>query len=183
MYRKLIRKCCFSLIALPLSAHALASYDSLPDHLPALNANYSGKLNYIDYGSGNSVAIPLSIQFLTSKDGKFLIVDRVYTDPGYQVFSLSVMSYAKDSQQWTDNVFEGGEYSSSFHEIVEFSVIDAQHWKVVRTIRKQDNNRDAMLTITDHFDGTQFNGETRVDYLDTDENENLRRNWIELTLD
>ncbi|MEM0912902.1 MAG: hypothetical protein AAGJ37_18145 [Pseudomonadota bacterium] len=166
-------------ISMSLNSHkALA--EVLPNRLPALNAAYSGKLNYIDYGSGKPVSIPLEIQFLTSKNGKNLIVDRVYTDPGFQVFSLSVMRYEKKSKAWIDENFESNGKSTSTYNILEFSVSGNNHWKVVRNIVQQDDKRDALLTITDTFVDDEFRSETRVDYLDTDENENFRRNWIEL---
>lgn len=152
----------------------------LPERLPFVNASYQGTLNYIDYGNGKPVAIPLEIQFLAGNDGKTLIVDRVYTDPGFQVFSLSVMRYLKNTKSWIDETFEGNEQTTNHYSILEFSVPNDEYWKIIRTIKKQDNNRDAMLTIADVFDGDKFLSETRVDYLDTTENENLRRNWIEL---
>ncbi|MEM7359760.1 MAG: hypothetical protein AAF431_11735 [Pseudomonadota bacterium] len=153
----------------------------LPAQLPDLDGSYAGQLNYIDYRSNKAVAIPMQLHLKTSSDKTMLIADRVYTDPGYQVFSLSVMRYEAKQAKWYDENFEQGNHVSTTYEVLSFDLKNDRDWKLVRSTQGQDNNRAARLTITESLQGRTFRSETRVDYLDTDEDENLRRNWIELT--
>lgn len=170
---------CFACLVICCASPLLAqSPSALPPSLPLVNAKFSGVLNYIDYRSNKPVSIPMQFSLATSADKAKLIVDRVYTDPGYQVFSLSVMRYQQAQAKWIDESFEGNEHNTTVYDIISFKVTSDRHWRLERTALSEDDNRAAKLTLIESMQGDLFHSETRVDYLDTEYDENLKRNWV-----
>ena len=139
---------------------------------------YHGQLNYLDYRSNKTVAIPMQLSFSQSADGQHLIIDKVFTDPGYKVYSLSVMHIDFSEGVIIETSFDSAGKSEARYEIIDFSYQTAGDWSITRRTLKQDDNQDAKVTITDSVSAGQFSSETHVDYLATQYNENLKRNWV-----
>lgn len=141
------------------------------------NSQFGGKLYYTDYSSGREVSIPIRFVVYTSADNQHLMIDKVYTDPTFEVFELTVLSFV-DNDNLVEASFEKGLAKNQRYEIDFISNDELGNWKIIRTTKKKDNNKDARVTITEEVKNGVFTSETRVDYIDTSENENLKRNWI-----
>ena len=140
------------------------------------HTNYVGSLSYLDYSSQRVVSIPMSFDISTSADNKHIIIDKIFSDPGYKVYSLTVMSFIGDGKI-VDTDFANDEISSQTFEVVDIQARSADNWLLVRKTKAKDGNKDANVTITEQMVDGIFSSETRVDYLHTKKNENLRRNW------
>ena len=131
----------------------------------------------MDYQSNKEVQIPLEITFAQSADGNHLIVDRTFTDPGFKVYSLSVLKIDLENEIITETTFDGDGSSEEIFGLIAFQYESAGDWLIERKVERQDNDKDAVLTFREQMQNGEFTSETRVDYLETPEDDQLRRNW------
>jgi hypothetical protein len=169
------------LLSVFFNSYVLADIDS-PVPLASQNDRYQGYLGYQDYRSGKNVSIPLTLTFTQSSDNKYLVVDKVFTDPGYKVYSMSVIRLDLGSKTLVETTFENNKSVEYAYDITDFTYNNADSWSITRRGLKSDDNQDARVTITEKLEEGVFTSETRVDYLATAANENLRRNWVEAKL-
>lgn len=164
---------CFGLI---ISFMAVACFAQTTPPLVS-STSFEGYLGYLDYQSSKEVQIPLEITINQSADMNHLIVDRTFTDPGFKVYALSVIKIDLASNTLTETTFDGEGSSVEAFTLSDFQYETQDDWLIVRKAERQDDNRDAILTIREQMKNGEFTSESRVDYLDTPDNENLRRNW------
>lgn len=141
------------------------------------NSQFEGKLYYTDYSSRKEISIPIRFAIYTSADNQHLVIDKVYTDPTFEVFELTVLSFVENNNL-VEASFEKGIAKNQLYKIDFVANDELGNWKIIRTTRKKDNDKEAKVTITEEVKNGVFMSETRVDYTGTPENENLRRNWI-----
>jgi len=141
---------------------------------------FDGHLGYLDYGTKKNVQIPLEITFTPSSDSKHLIVDKVYTDPGYKVHSLSVISLDVPRKIVREVNFDSPTITESTYDLVSYEYVSSEDWSFTFRGKKRDDDREAIITKVERLSDKQYTSETIVDYLDTPEEEKLKRNWIEV---
>ncbi|MBT0587948.1 hypothetical protein [Alteromonas oceanisediminis] len=179
MTTNIYRSLCF-VCALLLSSHSIATDGITSINIP--QSDYNGHLNYKDYGTGKHVKIPMRFSIYQSSDGLNLIVDKIFTDPGYEVYSLSVINLDLENNTVIETTFDKNQSQKQSFEILSFAYVGPKKWTLIRRALRQDNNQDAIIVITESVTGTEFRSETRVDYLATTVNENLKRNWVSANL-
>lgn len=145
-------------------------------------SQYKGKLFYIDYSSGKEVNIPMSFMLYQSADNRNLVIDKVYTDPGFKVYSMSVFAFDFAAKSVIETVYENNEITTKHFTLDAFEYDSVNNWTVTRSTLSEDNSRKAKVMSIDKMKDGVFTTETLVDFLDTPENENLKRNWVKASM-
>jgi hypothetical protein len=150
----------------------------------SLAGQWTGSLNYLDYGANRWFGIPVKIAVEDQGDGATMI-RRADFDDGPRVGNVRITTVELwDAAKGTlaAGTFRKGRAA----EITSYAVRltagrDATHWTMVEEARGTDDERPATLRLTTVRDGAALETLKEVDFLDDAKAEWLSRNRTRLT--
>ncbi len=148
--------------------------------MASLAGDWRGELSYLDYQSGERQAIGQAAKLTLSPDGKFLMSEGRFTDPGFDVYILTTTTIDPAT----------GDLLESFHrdhqiELMRFRVVSEEiqdnGWTLVLVGQEEDDNRPATIRRTMILDNDTLTRRKEVDYLDDEASDFIFRNETVLT--
>lgn len=91
MIRTIILSVALSLLSPFVSSVAFADEQlTLPEAIKALEGDWEGELTYRDFRSNERVSIPHNRTISVGPNGGYVLIENVYIDPGYRVYSAEL---------------------------------------------------------------------------------------------
>lgn len=156
------------------SAGAMPPQAKVSDLL-ALEGEWRGELAYLDYGSGERAGIGMAASMSATPDGAFLVTKARYTDPGFDVFIMSIMTIDKETGALVESYHRGNDIEKFVYSMksVEWT---PSGWVYVFEDEGRDDDRPALIRRTFSLEGDVYTQRKDVDFLDDDREEYIFRN-------
>ena len=140
-----------------------------------LTGDWRGALSYLDYGSGEREQIGMASTVEMSPDGVYLITRSRFTDPGFDVFIMSVATIDEEIEALKESYHRDGViqlYQYNLRGVRD----TASGWVYVFEDEGEDDGRPALIRRTFTYNGDVFSQRKEVDFLDDDEEDFIFRN-------
>lgn len=145
--------------------------------LADLEGSWTGALEYRDYRSDKLVQIPVAVD--NEMHGNSLIGKLVFTDPGFQVYRVSVTNYDFDAGiAYQAYIQDGG--AERFESAFTFEETE-DGWVITQTREGEDADKPATIREITTFSGDQLITERSVDPLGDGQDTFFFRNRSVLT--
>jgi hypothetical protein len=161
-----------------LLATFLTAAATPPPLLPDLVGTWEGELAYLDYRSGERFGLPLRAVQRTSADGRTLIAEYAFTDPGRRVHAVSLTTLTDDGH-WVESYFREGKTELQTYDLVRAERVDGA-WLVVLEMDGTDDDRPARIRRELRLTGDRLTSRKLVDHRDDDAEHWLLRNTSDL---
>ncbi len=168
-----------------LAAAPAAAAPDLAAARAALAGNWSGKLEYLDYGANRWFGLPVTVTIEDQGDGATLIRRADFDDgPRFGIVRITTVELF-DAAKAT--VAVGSFRKGRAAEITSYSVRfatpprDRTRWTIVEEASGTDDNRPATIRLTTVRDGDAVETLKEVDFLDDTASTWLTRNRTRLT--
>ncbi|MEL7486926.1 MAG: hypothetical protein AAGJ87_06905 [Pseudomonadota bacterium] len=148
--------------------------------LRALQGDWRGALSYLDYGTGERQSIGQAASLELTPDGAFLISNGRFTDPGFDVFILTVQAIDRETGDLVETFHRDGEIETSRFKTIEFSETDAG-WRFVFETDGRDADRPAAIRRILTLENETLTRRKEVDFLDDDASAFIFRNETVMT--
>ncbi|MEM7205185.1 MAG: hypothetical protein AAF628_33330 [Planctomycetota bacterium] len=161
-----------SLLVLPAVSAVGAAQDGDPADLPIANClatltgKWEGELTYLDYQSGDQVALPAFWNVQAWGDGRWLVSQMAFQDPGRMVRSLSVSWFDDRGESLISQSVSSGEADRETLQVLSVERRDADDWEIVLSGRGTDDGRPAEFRITRRLVNQTFTSAKAVRYTD-----------------
>ena len=156
----------------------VSAEDAPPDRLArllALEGDWRGELAYLDYGTGNREAIGQAAVMTASPDGAFLQLESRFTDPGFDVYILTIATFDPDTGDLVESYHRDRKIETQRFKVVSDEKTEAG-WTLVLIAHGEDDDRPATIRRTFILDGDALTRRKEVDFLDDDESDFVFRN-------
>ncbi len=145
-------------------------------HLVQLDGAWDGALTYRDFQSNRQVTLPMTAQMTAAGDGSYVAGAFTFTDPGYQVFSHTVLQPVGSTGVRVAD-FGGGEMTLAVRVVTSFTQTE-DGFVVVYEEQGRDDGEPATLRHTETLAGDRYT--LRRDVRGTGEDAFVFRNEIQL---
>ena len=159
-----------------------ASSDDAQTILRASAGAWSGELYYLDYQSGQRVAIPMEVEAELTPDGSTLIRRLTFTDPGQLVHAVSLTTIDVETGELVEAYFREGTAESLRYTVEKQRINSLTNWQIVYEHDGTDGGRPARIRHTMTRDGNEMKSTKEVRFLDGDAKFFLR-NGTDLVLE
>lgn len=146
-------------------------------YAPLLAGSWEGELAYRDFQSNRRVTIPLATQTLAAGDGSYVSIAFTFTDPGYKVYSHTILQPIGSAGVRVAD-FNGGEMTVAVRAITEFAPSETG-FTITYDEQGRDNGEPATLRHTETLDGDRYT--LRRDVRVAGDDDFVFRNEISLT--
>jgi hypothetical protein len=158
------RRLSLAALVVLLPTLAAAQADSLTV-LRSLAGRWQGELQYRDYRDDSRQAIPLTVVHELVGGGDYLLRRLVFTDPGREVHAVELVTVERDRATLVISHFRDRKHSVEEYTIQEQEITDPEHWRLVLVASGQDDDRLALIRLTQTRDGDAFTAVKDVQYL------------------
>ena len=166
------------ILILVIAAPAAAADDPDPyTLLTSLEGNWRGQLEYRDYQTNELAAIPMKVT--VDRHGDILIRRLTFTDPGFQVRRVSVLTWDADARLAREAYIQDGKAEARTTAVSLLSHDDTA-WAMTLETESFDDDRPAMLRETMKLQARTLTIVKEVDFLDDDEELWEFRNQVSL---
>ena len=151
-----------------------------PDPYPlltSLEGNWSGQLEYRDYQTDELAAIPMRVAM--DRHGDILIRRLTFTDPGFQVRRVSVLTWDADARLVREAYVQDGkaEVATTAARLLSH---DGAAWVMTLETEGVDDDRPALLRETMKLQADTLTVVKEVDFLDDEDQRWEFRNQVSL---
>lgn len=161
-----MRKLLFPLTALIFSsAAAQAETDTSMDRLLDLAGDWRGELAYLDYSSGERAEIGMAAVISATPDDGYIVTEARYTDPGFDVFILSVSTIDKESGALVESYHRANDVEKFVYSFKSAEDTD-NGWVYVFEDEGEDDGRPAMIRRIFSLADDVYTQRKEVDFLD-----------------
>ncbi len=146
-----------------------------------LAGDWRGELAYLDYSSGERQAIGMAAVMEVTPDNGFVISRARYTDPGFDVFILTVSTIDAETGAYRESYHRGGNIET-FEYTLKSADADNSGWVYVFEDESVDDDRPALIRRTFSLQVDTYRQVKEVDFLDdAKDGDFLFRNEVVLT--
>ncbi len=147
--------------------------------LADLTGTWEGSLTYRDYQSDRRVQLPTRIDAQMSAAGDALVMEMAFTDPGYVVRSLDVLTVSPDEKTLRSASVSNGQIETEDWVITEW-MAKPDGWQCVLERDGMDDGRPARLRTTRELTGNTLRSLKEVRLTDQPDQEWAFRNELEV---
>ncbi|MEO1015683.1 MAG: hypothetical protein AAFX08_10900 [Pseudomonadota bacterium] len=135
--------------------------------LGELAGGWRGALAYRDYGTGEREEIGMAALIAATPDDEFIVTQARYTDPGFDVFILTVATFDAASGDYLESYHRDGSIERFVYPRKSMRVLE-DGWEYVFEGDGRDDDRPASIRRTFSLNGDRFVQRKDVDFLDDD---------------
>ena len=156
-------------------------HETFLDALRGLEGDWRGVLAYTDYRSGEREVIGQAARITVSPDRNFISFEGRFTDPGFDVYILTVATIDKESGALVESYHRDRDIQRQVYELVSFTPED-DGWRAVVQAEDRDDGQPALLRRTFTRAGDTLTRRKDVNPLGDDDDRFVFRNETVMTL-
>jgi len=162
---------CAALLFFCGAAAQAATPPSTPPSTPSLadlldlEGDWRGELAYLDYGTGRRAKIGMAARLSATPDAAFLVTEARYTDPGFDVFIMTIATIDAASGALVESYHRDNEIEKFVYSFKSAAQTETG-WVFTFEDKGVDDDRPAMIRRTFSLDGDVYTQRKEVDFLD-----------------
>ena len=164
----------FAFLVFGAVAHAIPPQAKLSDLL-GLEGDWRGELTYLDYGAGERAEIGMAASVSATPDDGFIVTRARYTDPGFDVFIMGLMTIDEQTGALVESYHRGNDIEKFVYSMKSVEWTPAG-WIYVFEDEGRDDGRPALIRRTFSLENEVYTQRKDVDFLDDDRAEYIFRN-------
>lgn len=148
--------------------------------LASLEGTWLGELYYLDYQSGQRFGIPMLVNAERTPDGATLLQRVRFTDPGAEVYAVTLTTVEADSGDILEAYFREQRGEFARYALTSVDYASPADWTLVMTRAGTDDDRPANIRITLARRGDDLDSHKEVQFTDQADARWFKRNGTEL---